>query len=153
MAKHRILVVEDNATKQAEIENALQGEFEILSTKSIAGAYRLISGTWDLVVLDMTFQVGQTRGHESAKEALAGIELLQYMASRSIEVPVVVATQHTSFTTSEMPAIDSIAKLHTLLADAFPETYRHTVEVDLSEETWKTKLREIVRSVLSEDRA
>jgi CheY-like chemotaxis protein len=151
MYKPRVLVVEDNATKQAEIESALS-DFDILSTRSISGAYRLIAGSWDLIVLDMTFQVGQTRGHESVKEALAGIELLQYMAAQAINVPVVVATQHKSFTTPEMPDIDSIQKLDELLAEAFPENYRGIVEVDRFEESWKEKLRQIVDDVLKEDK-
>jgi CheY-like chemotaxis protein len=146
MTEFRILLVEDNPQKQAKIEDALSG-FEILATRSIAGAYRLISGDWDVVVLDMTFQVGQTRGHESTKEALAGIELLQFMASRAIPIPVVVATSHSSFSSAEIPGIDSVQKLHELLKSAFPENYRETVEVNISEE-WKSTLRTaVVRAI------
>jgi CheY-like chemotaxis protein len=148
MAKPRILVVEDNATKQAEIESALGADFDILSTRSIAGAYRLMGHQWDLIILDMTFQVGQVAGRESSKESLAGIELLQFMTSRDITIPVIVATQHSSFSTAEMPHINSVGTLEELLRDAFPRIFRAIIEVDLSEEAWKPQLSRAVRSAL-----
>src|SRR5687767_3896574 len=104
--KRSVLIVEDNAGKRAEIERALPSryDFDPLFAPSIAQAYRAIEKKpWDLIILDMTFQVAQTPGHESAKEALAGVELLQFMARRRVSVPVIVATQHSSFSSVEMP--------------------------------------------------
>ena len=149
--KPNILIVEDNQTKRTEIEKALNAALsaEVAGVPSISQAYRSIEfRQWDLIVLDMTFQVAQTMGQESAKEALAGIEILQFIARKQIPTPVIVATQHSSFSTVNLPDIDSIRALDELLSDLFPENYRGTVEVDLSEEAWKTILQRAVVAAL-----
>ena len=150
--KHAILIVEDNATKRVEIENALPRslEYSVEWAQSIAQSYRALEGReWDLVILDMTFQVSQSFGKEIIKEPLAGIELLQYMSRRQIAAPVIVATQHSSFSSSDMSGIDTVDDLHELLLDLFPRNYRSIVRVDLSEETWKHDLAASVDEVLN----
>lgn len=146
-----ILIVEDNQTKRLEIEKSIKSSMEadVIGASSIRQAYSSLEHKrWDLIVLDMTFQVTQSAGHESAKEALAGIEILQFISRRQIETPVVVATQHSSFSSLDMPGIDSVQKLDDLLRDLFPENYRSVVEVDLSEETWKFTLQREIISAL-----
>lgn len=143
MKRYSVFVVEDNGTKLQEIKNALPAAFRhnVLDTPSIAWAYRALANTtFDLVILDMTFQVSNDAGNQLAKEALAGVELLQYMARKELEAPVIVATQHTSFHTPELPGIDSIDQLDELLRDLFPNNYFATVHVDLSGESWKAQL-------------
>lgn len=146
-----ILIIEDNQTKRTEIEKAAHAALscEVLGVSSISQAYRSIEGKpWDLIILDMTFQVAQVTGLENSKEALAGIEILQFIGRRRLDTPVIVATQHTSFTTIQMPDITSIKALDELLYELFPENYRGTVEVDLSEEGWKSELqREIINAL------
>ena len=149
--KANILIVEDNQTKRTEIEKAIKAALpaEVVGVSSISQAYRSIEyKEWDLIVLDMTFQVAQSMGQESAKEALAGIEILQFIARRQMQTPVVVATQHSSFSTIDMPAINSISTLDELLEELFPENYRGIVEVDLSEESWKANLQNEINNAL-----
>jgi CheY-like chemotaxis protein len=151
MSRVNVLIVEDNKTKRVEIEKALPPgiDFDVNSTPSIAQAYRALANKpWDIVILDMTFHVAQSAGQESAKEALAGVEMLQFITQRRIAVPVVVATQHRVFSTPEMPGIDSIEKLDQLLQSLFPENYRGIVEVDLAEEGWKRDLQDAIRRAL-----
>lgn len=141
--RYEVLIVEDNATKQQEIINALPPAFRegVLATASIANAYRSVANKpFDLVILDMTFQISNEGGAAIAKESLAGVEVLQYMSRMRITTPVIVATQHTSFHTVELPDIDSIEKLDELLRDLFPDNYVATVHVDLSGEDWKPRL-------------
>jgi DNA-binding NtrC family response regulator len=151
--KHTILIVEDNSVKKAEIEKALLSSFQIdiHSTQSIAQAYRAIEGKpWDLIILDMTFQVSQSTGSGLAKEPLAGIELLQYLSRKRNRVPVIVATQHTVFSSSELPSIDSIEKLNDLLRRVFPENYKAIIYVNLVEEGWKVQLCNVVRGIFED---
>ena len=145
-----ILIVEDNATKQIEIEKTLSGaNYRTRAVRSIAQAYLALgAGSWELVILDMTFQVGTTTGFQ--KEPLAGVELLQFMTKRKLSIPVIVATQHSSFSGSNIEGVDTIEDLHLLLSDSFPRNYRQTVEVDLSEEGWKSTLRAAVEAILEE---
>lgn len=149
---YSVLIVEDNNTKRIEIENSLPScfSYEVQATPSIAQAYRVLSiKPYDLVILDMTFQVSQGKGQEMSKEAMAGVELLQYMARSKINSPVIVATQHSVFSSPGLPTINSVGDLDDLLSALFPENYRTTVQVDLSEETWKTRLQAAVTNVLT----
>ena len=149
-----ILIVEDNQTKRIEIEKAVKAALaaDVVGVSSISQAYRSIEfKSWDLIILDMTFQVAQGMGQENSKEALAGIEILQFIARKRLVTPVVVATQHSSFTSIQMPDINSIAALDELLTELFPENYRGTIEVDLSEEAWKTNLQKAILSALEKN--
>jgi CheY-like chemotaxis protein len=143
MKRLSVFIVEDNQSKLLEIKKALPNVFrhDVTDTSSIAGAYRLIANReFDLVILDMTFQVSNSKGKQVAKESLAGIEVLQYMDRKNITAPVIVATQHTSFHTPEISGIDSISKLDGLLKELFPKNYFTTVLVDLAGEAWKEQL-------------
>lgn len=150
MSTADLLIIEDNGTKQLEIEKALAtGDYKISAVRTIANAYRvLVRQRWDLIILDMTFQVGSSSGFE--KEPLAGLEVLQFMANQRFPTPVIVATQHSSFSNSSIEEVDSIEQLHELLVEAFPVNYRQTVEVDLSEDAWKETLRMAVERALGE---
>ncbi|PQZ77361.1 MULTISPECIES: response regulator [unclassified Brevundimonas] len=152
--RYQVLIVEDNLTKQQEIINALPPAFRdgVLPTPSIAAAYRSVANKrFDLVILDMTFQISNEGGGAIAKESLAGVEVLQYMSRMRIRTPVIVATQHTNFHTVELPGIDSIEKLDELLRDLFPENYVTTVHVDLSGEDWKQQLVSAAENALKRD--
>lgn len=143
-AEYDVLIIEDNGSKLQEIRNALPPEFNApIANTSIAAAYRTVTTVpFHLVILDMTFQVSNEGGAAVAKESLAGVEVLQYMARKRLRTPVIVATQHTTFHTPELPDIDSIAKLDDLLSELFPNNYFRTVHVDLSGEAWKQQLAE-----------
>jgi CheY-like chemotaxis protein len=150
--KRSILVVEDNTTKRDEIERAVKGrwpQFDVAGAPSIATAYRALDRrSWDLIILDMTFQVSQAGGGVVTSEPLAGIELLQFISKKRNRSPVIVATQHSSFTSPGLPGIDTIAKLDDFLKDLFPENYRGIILVDLTGEAWKGQLQAAMSEVL-----
>jgi CheY-like chemotaxis protein len=149
--KRRILVVEDNKAKQARIERIIQSRYDaaIEFVFTISGAYAVLEHRqWDLVVLDMTFQVSQGIGHAVQKEALAGIELLQYMVAKGLRYPVIVATQHDVFSHGGWMTFNSISQLHQSLAEAFPGIYKATVRVDLANSDWHEDLLSAVQKVL-----
>lgn len=153
MARANILIVEDIPSKQAAIESALASvESNSHAVRSITDAFRLVSEQrWDLIILDMTFQVDRSAGFESGRQATAGIELLQFMARRRLRTPVIVATQHVSFSSPEIGEIDGIAALDELLTEAFPHIYRGTVKVDQSEGSWKLELLNAAKAILESE--
>ncbi len=145
----RILVVEDNHLKAEQITNtirrAYEVSFEIVPT--ISGAYAVLEHDhWDLVILDMTFQVSKGLGQAVRKEGLAGLELLQYMLGKRIKFPVIVATQHTMFSQGIIN-VSSIEELHRLLGEAFPDIYKTTVRIDLANDQWHSQLLFAVKGV------
>jgi hypothetical protein len=98
----------------------------------------------------MTFQVSQGIGHAVQKEALAGIELLQYMIAKDLRYPVIVATQHDVFSHGGWMTFSSIEELHSSLAEAFPSIYRTTVRVDLANSEWHDCLLRAVDGAIND---
>ena len=107
--------------------------------------------SWDVVILDMTFQVSSAEGSEARKVALAGLELLQYMSSKQIAVPVIVATQHAVFVQPGYLSIGSIQELAELLRESFPRNYAGVVSVDLASEGWHQELVRLIRGALENE--
>lgn len=145
-----ILIVEDNFSKQVEIENALSSlEAQPLAVRTMIDAFRLITEQpWDLVILDMTFLVDRAIGSDSARQSMAGVELLQFMARRRLTTPVIVATQHDSFSSPDLGEIEGVEALDALLREAFPRNYCNIVKVDQSEDSWKARLLEAASKIL-----
>jgi CheY-like chemotaxis protein len=138
-----VLIVEDNAEKSKAIETIIRSQFtgRIDFAQTISSAYsQLEHHNWDLVILDMTFQVSQGLGQAVRKEALAGLEILQFMTSKNLSYPVIVATQHSSFSQVGLISLSSVEELHSLLSETFPEIYRETITVDLTTNEWHAAL-------------
>jgi CheY-like chemotaxis protein len=149
--KRNVLVVEDSSSKADSITQLVKLHYDaqVEWVSTISGAYAVLNRKpWDLVILDMTFQVSQGLGQAVKKEALAGIELLQYMSAKQLSYPVIVATQHDEFSQGGWININSIDQLHSLLSEAFPDQYRSVVHVDLMSSDWHLELMKAMRRVI-----
>ncbi|MGY4157886.1 CheY-like chemotaxis protein [Bradyrhizobium sp. USDA 4461] len=145
-----VLVVEDNPTKLGALKLLLSERFgvKVSTASSIAHAYTTLQlREWDLIVLDMTFQASHGAGREISKEALAGVEVLQYIQRSGLAVPVIVATAHTKFVSKEFGEIGSLDDLHLVLRQAFPMVYRALVWIDLKDDGWKGTLSDAIEGV------
>jgi CheY-like chemotaxis protein len=145
-----VLVVEDSAEKSKLIETVLRSQFtgRIDFAQTISSAYsQLEHHKWDLVILDMTFQVSQGLGQAVRKEPLAGLEILQFMTSKELLYPVIVATQHSVFSQVGIIHLSSVEELHSLLLETFPEIYRETIRVDLTTTDWHAALLDAAKRV------
>ncbi len=150
MSQAKILIVEDNASKEVKVRKALAplGR-ETIWMRSITDAFRLVTEQpWELIILDMTFLVDRSAGFDSSRQSMAGVELLQFMARRRLHIPVIVATSHDAFSSAQLGTIEGVAALDDMLRDAFPEVYRATIKVDLSEDEWQTRLLGAARSII-----
>ena len=148
----KILIVEDNVEKGNIISSVLRGRFksDIEFARTISSGFAILEHKhWDLVVLDMTFQVSQGLGQEVRKEALAGVELLQFMTGKELEYPVIVATQHSDFTQGGLINLSSVDQLGDLLSATFPQIYRGIIKVDLTSTSWHAELIGLARSCLN----
>lgn len=149
----RILLVEDNVSKQERIKLLVEKSFsaQVTPVSTINAACPHVERlVWDAVILDMTFQISVGMASDVGKQGLAGIELLQYMCSKEIIVPVIVATQHHVFAEPGLLTLNSTQELDALLLESFPELYRGIVSVDLASEEWQatlvTKLSQILNA-------
>jgi CheY-like chemotaxis protein len=144
----KVLIVEDNQGKLDAIERVIQPtlDCEVEEARSITQAFLQLRRTeYDLVILDMIFQGNMGAGQMAAKEALAGIEVMQYIVKRPYSPSVIVATQHDNFSTPELPDINSVFELDELLRESFPDIYRGVVRVVLAQEKWKEELTVLAR--------
>jgi len=147
-----ILVVEDNSSKAEQIIQTVKFHYDVQPewVPTISGAYAVLEyKQWDLVILDMTFQVSQGLGQAVRKEALAGIELLQYMSAKRLYFPVIVATQHDFFRQGGWVNIESVDDLHKMLTAAFPKQYRAVVHVDMASSDWQIELMKTMRRIIN----
>lgn len=137
-----VLIIEDNTLKEARMRDVLRPipQIEFTVCRSIKAAYPLLElQQWDLILLDMSFQVNQDSGTEIKKKPLAGRQILQFMRARNLARPVIVVTQHASF--FEGPtSIESISDLDVKLRKYFPGIYQSTVYVDLASDGWHQEL-------------
>lgn len=148
----RILVVEDNSSKAEQITQTVKFHYDAVVewVPTISGAYAVLEyNPWDLVILDMTFQVSQGLGQTVRKEAMAGIELLQYMSAKRLYFPVIVATQHDFFKQGDWVNIESMDALHQVLSSAFPKQYRAVVHVDMASSEWQIELMKTMRRIIN----
>jgi DNA-binding NtrC family response regulator len=146
----RVLIVEDNLQKKDAIERLLTTSYRIEArhVNSISASLPTIEReSWDLVILDMTFQITTGGGQALRKEALAGLEVLQFMAAKRITSPVIVATQHTVFSHGAIN-VQSVQALEALLRRSFPRVYRTTVFIDLNTDDWHAPLLDAAKDVL-----
>ena len=137
--------------KKLAIESTLVQHFkvEITWARHLAGAYALAAQSFDLILLDMTFSASTGSRSQVRKQSLAGIEYLQFLASKGIDVPVIVVTGHDSFQSVSAGSPKSIEELHDLLGAGFSPTYQCTVKVDPLRDDWQEMLVEKVRGVLN----
>jgi DNA-binding response OmpR family regulator len=138
----RVLLIEDNALKEVRMKEALAAipEIEFTVCKSIKAAYPSLDlQEWDLILLDMSFQVNPGAGTEVRKKPLAGRQILQFMRARQMCQPVIVVTQHASFSEGHT-VIASIDDLDVKLKKYFPAIYRKTIYVDLATDAWREPL-------------
>jgi CheY-like chemotaxis protein len=146
----KILIVEDNAFKEGRIREvvAMSGEFEFETCRSIKAAFPMLQkGGWDLILLDMSFQIKGSAGAAPKKEPLAGLEILQYMRAANISRPVIVVTGQSSFVGGPI-AVKSIEELDWKLKTYFPSVYVGTVYIDLPSANWHDGLNELVQKAL-----
>jgi len=145
---YRVLIVEDNEGKRRALRAVLDSviECEVAEAPSVTQAFmQLRRQNTDLVLLDMSFQSTRGSSFDIAKEALAGIEVMQYIVGKRHRASVIVVTQHSNFATPEMPEVNTVQELDRLLRDGFPDIYRGVVQVVLAEETWKEELATLIR--------
>src|SRR5262249_7603578 len=137
----QVLIIEDNALKEARMKEVLSSipNMKFTVCRSIKAAVPLLEvEEWDLILLDMSFQVNQ-EGAEAKKKPLAGRQILQFMRAREIKRPVIVVTQNTTFSEGHT-VIASIPDLDIKLKKYFPGIYRATVFVDLATDSWHEEL-------------
>ncbi|WP_224702709.1 hypothetical protein [Devosia aquimaris] len=144
----RVLIVEDNIQKANAITFALKAAFGelayilLVNTVSVAMVV-LTAERWDGVVLDLSFQRASGMKEGIDRPQLAGVKVLQQLDEMRIGVPVLIATQHSSFVDTEFGDFHSVHEVATTLEEIFTDNLRGVVEVDLSSTEWQPVLTDL----------
>lgn len=140
-----VLLVEDDAFKQKELEQALLGWMrgaEIRVARSVRHALSLLGErAYDLIVLDMALPSHETRpaAAQPMSQPSGGLELLLELAYEGRRDPVIIVTQY--------PEIEFDGRLYALVqfARAFARkasaNLRAAVYFNVLDGGWRTELR------------
>jgi len=142
----KILLVEDDQNKRDRISALVASTLPhatLISALSYRSAVdKIVSETWDFLLLDMTLPTYDVTEHEDGfqTEAFAGINVLREMKRRQIHIPTVVVTQFE--TLGEGVEKQSLSELRKYLETQYPETYLGTIFYAPGESSWMPKLTE-----------
>ncbi len=79
------------------------------------------------------------------KPQLAGVKILQHLNQRRLDIPVIVATQHSSFTDTEFGDFSGAGELADLLARAFPRNFKGLLEIDITTDSWMSQFIKLIK--------
>lgn len=143
-----ILLVEDDAFKQKELETALLElvpSADVVVARSVRQAIALLGERpYDLIVLDMALPSHEVRpaAAQPMSQPSGGVELLLELSYEQREDPVIIVTQ--------FPEIEFDGRLYTL--KRFPRAFsgkastnlRGAIYFNVLDEGWRTELRELI---------
>lgn len=148
----RILVVEDDENKRAQIGNFLKNAYPstgvTYAMSMQSGLTSIIDGGIDLIILDMTMPTFDITAEEDGgrPQAYAGREILKQMDRFNIRTPVVVVTQFDKF--GEGSDSLTLSELNEQLHQSHPQSYRGVVYYDVAVEGWKEELSSMISAIL-----
>ena len=136
----RILLVEDDEDKREQLSAFLSNQGNNLVTETLSlqsGLRRLISDTFDLIVLDMTMPTFDITPTEvgGRPQPFGGKELLQQMARRNIVTKTIVVSQFDQF--GQGDDLVTLEELDAMLFTMFPNVYLGTVPYTVQYNGWK----------------
>lgn len=140
----RILIIEDDPNKLTAITKLLEQYHDVQYVTQAAfqsGMRAILSGTFDLLLLDMSMPVFDTiLGHSGGRSLpLAGRDILYQMKRKRINLRTIIVTQYENFDDI------SLGELHQNLCDEFSENYVGYVYYNVTQDRWRHELAELLR--------
>jgi len=139
-----ILVIEDDEHKRSRVVQHLRVSFpreEVGEAKSVQGGLAaLLSGSWDLVVLDMTMPTFDIGGDEPGgrPQVYGGGEVLRQLQRKGLRTPVLLLTQFDQF--GEGADALRLEQLDEKMHKLFPENYHGAIFYSVVSEDWREAL-------------
>jgi CheY-like chemotaxis protein len=144
----RVLVVDDDDNKRRQLCRAVNDTVavaEITERRSYQSALRaLITGNYELVVLDMTMPTFDVASDDDGgrTQAYAGRELLRQMEARAVRTPAIVVTQYEQFG-GETGL--TLGELNAQLAALHPDVYVGSIFFDITTANWRHEFAALIR--------
>lgn len=144
----KILLVDDQLPKYFAIDGFLKThfpEFTLEWVKSFSTArVNIRSGKFDLILLDMSFEVHATVIEEANFAGLAGLHILQFMRRARINTPVIVCTAHVRYSDPDFQTLEGVEELEKYINDVFGPICKGCVYLGAEEKIWAKKLKRLI---------
>lgn len=119
MTTLRILVVEDQEQKYAQVAKALHDalpDADLVRTETVTEAEDMLLHPYDFVVLDISMNISPTSAAFSrgGHADLGGLDLVEYMYLNEIETPVIVVTGFDFFRVQPVQGVTELIGLEDL---------------------------------------
>jgi len=140
-----VLIIEDQSDKKDIVLNVMSQHKDYVEYKehwaeSISVAYAMVTASppIDLIILDMAFASQNSRNPRAA-HTLAGKEILDYLCTRQIDVPVIVVTSYDEFGDGKNLNFKSTQELDSYFKRRFPQNYFGTVRMQYNSTQWHSE--------------
>ena len=144
----KVLIIDDKPEKYLAIKDFFlqaAGEFEIFWVKHFRQAQNNLRNiNYDLVVLDMSFEVHGGDAEEARFADLAGLHVLQFMWRSRMKIPTIICTSHTKYADPDFGTIDGVEALRTYVRDVFGLSILGCVLMTVDETIWHSEMKEII---------
>lgn len=147
----RLLLVEDDPNKSATIQRFIlggsPGAVIVWRQSYQSGLKEALSGSFDLLLLDMSLPTYDIQGAEQGNRtrALGGRDVLDALKRRKSPLRVAVVTQFEKF--GEGGEAMTLQQLNEQLLAEYPNQYVGTVFYQPSETSWQEEMSAVLRSV------
>ncbi|SMB79553.1 response regulator receiver protein [Hymenobacter roseosalivarius DSM 11622] len=150
-----LLLIEDNEHKSLRIQeflnNALKNTKVTTASSVQAGLQKIRASAPDLILLDMSLPAFTYTNNDNGFQhsSYAGKDILEYLDSFEINIPVIVITAFTTF--GEQKNALTLEELDSVFVKDYPEYYIGSVWYSSLEDGWKSKLLTLINSTQREN--
>jgi len=144
------VLIDDLPEKKAAVQRFIEKYYpndELTWFKNFRQAQNnLLVYTFDLLLLDMSFEVHGAVAEDLAFNGLAGLHVLQFMWASEIEIPTVILTSHENYSDPDFGVLRGIDALRNHAREVFGETVIDVVKLVPDEAIWNAQLKEILEN-------
>ena len=141
----RILIVEDDEFKAAQLRPILRGRGAILLVQSVREAVvRVLKEDFDLIVLDMalpTFTKSPLSSGGTA-QAQGGMEVIRALKSRRASVPIIIVSQYPDLEIEG--SFLALQSCPTILRERYDANLIGAVLFDFDDQSWEERFRSLL---------
>ena len=142
----KILIIEDDKNKSSQIIERLNSQYSNLTFSEKRsfqqGIKSLRNSSFDLLLLDMTlptFDIDTNRGGGKIRN-FAGMEILEEMLQREINLKTIIITQYESFGEEQI----TISQMRTILKEKYNKNFIEIIYYSSSSKSWFENLTKLV---------
>lgn len=144
----KVVLIDDQPEKNAAINRFFENNYpddKVTWFKNFRQSQNnLLVYDFDLLILDMSFEVHGAVSEDLAFNGLAGLHVLQFMWISEIELPTIIFTSHDNYSDPDFGEIKGIEELNNHTKRIFGDLVLGCVKMSLDENEWNNKLKEII---------